>query len=74
MHQQHPEYDAMITQQRYDDILREMAEARLAAMVPPQPSLLRQAAKGIGQGLIWLGTLLSRYGHTNRNEQTLIEI
>ena len=37
MHQQHPEYDAMIVRQRYDDILQEMEEVRLAAMLPRGP-------------------------------------
>ena len=74
MHHQHPEYDAMLARQRYNDILKEMDEARLAAQLPPRPSLLRQAAHRMGQVLIGVGTQLTQYGRTSLNEQPLIKV
>jgi hypothetical protein len=74
MFQQHPEYDAMLARQRYDDILTEMDAVHVAAQLPPHPSLFRQAAKGIGQFLIWAGTLLTRYGHPDLHERTFMEV
>ena len=73
MHHPHPEYDVLAARQRYDDFLKEMDEVRLAAQLPPRPSLLRQAANWMGQMLIWSGTQLTRYGRTSLNEQPLIE-
>jgi hypothetical protein len=74
MFQQHPEYDAMLARQRYDDILTEMDAVHLAAQLRPHPSLFRQAANGIGQFLIWAGTLLTRYGHPDLRERTFMEV
>ena len=49
MYNQHPEYEALIARQRYDGYLKELDEIRLAAQLPPRPSLLRQGANWSGQ-------------------------
>lgn len=73
MYNQHPEYEALIARQRYDGYLKELDEIRLAAQLPPRPSLLRQGANWSGQMLIWVGTHLTTYGRNNLHEQPMIE-
>jgi hypothetical protein len=63
MHHQHPELDVMITQERYNDYLREANEDRLAALVRgPRRPILRRTAHTFGRALVRAGAQLIRFG------------
>lgn len=63
----HPEYQAMEARNRYQDILADAEQERLAAMANQERfPLLRQTARVCGRALIRVGARLMRYSRTER--------